>query len=114
MLAEDPAKVVPGATLAQRAEAWRRRPALYQTPQGTVRAAADEAYLWIEVETADGRIPDELYLGFDVIDPRRATSAGRDARASGSPWAWSSCCAPRAARRGCWSIHRPTSSPWSW
>jgi len=69
MLAEDPGEVIPGATLAERAEAWRRRPALYQTPQGTVRAAADEAYLWVEVETADGRFPDELFLGFDVIDP---------------------------------------------
>ena len=69
MLAEEPGEVVPGATLAQRAEAWRRRPALYQTPQGTLRAAADEAYLWVEVEVADGRFPDDLYLGFDVIEP---------------------------------------------
>jgi Tfp pilus assembly protein PilF len=69
MLAEEEGEVVPGATLAQRVEAWRRRPALYQTPRGTIRAAADESYLWVMVETADGRVPDELYLGFDVIEP---------------------------------------------
>lgn len=69
MLAEEPGEVIPGARLAQRVEAWRRRPALYQTPRGTIRAAADEAYLWVMVETADGRLPDDLYLGFDVIEP---------------------------------------------
>jgi hypothetical protein len=71
MLAEEPGEILPGATLAQRLDAWRRRPALYSTPAGTVRAAADEAYLWVEVETADGRAPDDLYLGFDVVDPAR-------------------------------------------
>lgn len=70
MLAEEPGEILPGATLADRAAAWRARPALYQTAQGTVRAASDEAYLWVEFESADGRVPDDLYLGFDVVDPQ--------------------------------------------
>jgi len=69
MLTEEPGEVVRGATLADRASAWAARPVLYRTPQGVVRAAVDEAYLWVEVETADGRAPDELYLGFDVVKP---------------------------------------------
>ena len=69
MLAEYPGEVVPGATLAQRAESWKRVRPLYQSAEGTVRATSDEAYLWVEVETADGRVPDDVYLGFDVIRP---------------------------------------------
>lgn len=69
MLAEYPGEVVLGATLAQRAESWKRIRPLYQTPQGTVRVTSDEAYLWVEVETADGRAPDDLYLGFDTFRP---------------------------------------------
>ncbi|HET7234058.1 MAG TPA: tetratricopeptide repeat protein [Longimicrobium sp.] len=69
MLAEYPGEVVPGATLTQRAESWKRIRPLYQSAEGTVRVTSDEAYLWVEVETADGRVPDDLYLGFDVIDP---------------------------------------------
>ena len=69
MLAEYPGEAVAGATLAQRVESWKRVRPLYQSPEGTVRAAWDEAYLWVQVETADGRAPDDLFLGFDVIRP---------------------------------------------
>ncbi|HEX6911985.1 MAG TPA: tetratricopeptide repeat protein, partial [Longimicrobium sp.] len=70
MLAMDPGEVVPGATLAQRAASWRRMPALYRTPEGTLRAAADEAYLWLFFEGAGGRLPEELLVGFDLLQPR--------------------------------------------
>jgi hypothetical protein len=70
MLAEDPGEVVPGATLAQRTASWRRMPALYQTAEGTLRAAADEAYLWLFFEGAGGRLPEELMLGFDILKPQ--------------------------------------------
>ena len=70
MLAMDPGEVVAGATLRDRVASWRRMPALYQTPQGTLRAAADEAYLWLFFEGAGGRLPQEVMLGFDVLKPR--------------------------------------------
>jgi tetratricopeptide (TPR) repeat protein len=64
MEAEPP---VPGSTLGQRLDAWRSVPALQQGPGGTVRAAADAAYLWLLVETP-GRAPgDVLHVGLDVI-----------------------------------------------
>lgn len=69
MLAMDPGEVVAGATLRDRVARWRGMPALYQTPEGTLRAAADESYLWLFFEGADGRLPEELLLGFDVLKP---------------------------------------------
>jgi hypothetical protein len=69
MLAMDPGEVVAGATLRDRVASWRRMPALYATPQGTLRAASDEAYLWLFFEGAGGRLPEELMLGFDVLKP---------------------------------------------
>jgi hypothetical protein len=70
MLAMDPGEVVAGATLAQRTASWRRMPALYQTPQGTLRAASDESYLWLFFEGAGGRLPEEVMVGFDVLKPQ--------------------------------------------
>lgn len=70
MLAMDPGEVVAGGTLAERTASWRRIPALYETPEGTLRAAADEAYLWLFFEGAGGRLPEELMVGFDVLEPR--------------------------------------------
>jgi hypothetical protein len=69
MLAMDPGEVVAGATLAQRTASWRQRPALYQTPEGTLRAAADESYLWLFFEGAGGRLPEEVMVGFDLLKP---------------------------------------------
>ncbi|HEX8320206.1 tetratricopeptide repeat protein [Longimicrobium sp.] len=66
MVAMDPGEVVPGATLAARAAAWRARPALSSAAGVTVRAAADEAYLWLYVEHGGA---DEVLVGFDVVKP---------------------------------------------
>ncbi|HET6231862.1 MAG TPA: tetratricopeptide repeat protein [Longimicrobiaceae bacterium] len=70
MIAMEPGVVVPGRTLADRLPAWRRMPALYATADGaTVRAAADEAYLWVFVDRGRGPAWKDLYLGFDVVKP---------------------------------------------
>jgi hypothetical protein len=70
MIAMEPGPVLAGATLADRLPAWRRVAPLYQTPDGArVRAAADEGYLWVLFESGAQRLPDDLFLGFDVIKP---------------------------------------------
>lgn len=69
MIAMDPREVVAGASLAERARSWRGMPALYETADGTLRAAADEAYLWLFFDAADGRLPEELMIGFDMLKP---------------------------------------------
>ena len=66
MEAEPP---VPGETLADRLPAWAARPALYEGPEGTVRAASDAAYLWLLAETPGRRPGDLLHLGLDVTLP---------------------------------------------
>lgn len=70
MLAMDPGEVVAGATLRDRVASWRRMPSLYATAEGTLRAAADESYLWLFFEGAGGRLPEELLLGFDILKPQ--------------------------------------------
>jgi hypothetical protein len=69
MIAIEPGRVLPGRTLAERLPAWRRVPALYRSADGaTLRAASDEAYLWLLWE---GGVPaaEELFIGFDLIRP---------------------------------------------
>jgi len=70
MLAMEPGQILPDGTARDRLAAWRQRPALYSTPDGgRVRAASDEAYLWLQFESGTGRRPDELLLGFDILKP---------------------------------------------
>lgn len=69
MIAMEAGEVLPGATLAERLAAWRARPPLYATGEGTLRAASDEAYLWLLFEGEGGRLPEELLVGFDVVKP---------------------------------------------
>ncbi|HEU0055463.1 MAG TPA: hypothetical protein VFQ39_19885, partial [Longimicrobium sp.] len=70
MLAMEPGEVVRGATLADRLASWRSIAPLYRLPDGAaVRAAADEAYLWLLYENGRAGLPADLYLGFDVIKP---------------------------------------------
>ncbi|HEX2203374.1 MAG TPA: tetratricopeptide repeat protein [Longimicrobium sp.] len=71
MIAMLPGEVVRGETLRERVAAWRQRPALYETPDGgRLRAASDEAYLWLFYEAPNRRLPDELLVGFDVFNPQ--------------------------------------------
>lgn len=69
MYAMDPGEVVPGATLAARAAGWRNIRPLYTGQGGTLRAASDEAYLWLRFEGDGGRLPPELFVGLDMLKP---------------------------------------------
>jgi hypothetical protein len=67
VFATDPEPPLGGATLAHRLPDWRQAAPLYGDATGSLRAAADAAYLWLLIE------PDqewtELYVGFDVLRP---------------------------------------------
>ncbi len=74
VFAMEPGSSPEGADLRARAADWDDRPALYETSDGaSLRAAADEGYLWLRFEgpLRDGVrvIPSELMLGFDTVDP---------------------------------------------
>lgn len=72
MWAMEPEPAVRGSTLEERLEDWRDVEPLYSgEDRETIRAASDEAYLWLLVEGAQTPVdPGELtYLGFDMIDP---------------------------------------------
>lgn len=66
MEAEPP---VAGETLAERRASWVAIPPLYEGPSGTLRAAADAAYLWLYIESPGRRPGDRLHVGLDVLDP---------------------------------------------
>jgi hypothetical protein len=67
VIAMDPVPAVPGPTVVERAEAWRGVAALLTTRDGILRAAADAGALWLRFEPS-GPPPDELQVGFDVVD----------------------------------------------
>lgn len=68
MIALEPIPPVSGLTLADRSAAWSSLPALYQDRDGgTLKAASDEAYLWLRVDLPDS-LPSELLLGIDMVD----------------------------------------------
>jgi hypothetical protein len=67
VLAMDPLPAVPGATMAERADVWRAIPPLLAAADGTLRAAADAGALWLRFEPA-GAPPDEIQIGFDIVD----------------------------------------------
>jgi len=67
--AMEPEPRPPGRTLTDRLPAWRRRPALYADPRGSVRLAADEAALSILIEAATSPPPERILVGIDLIDP---------------------------------------------
>jgi hypothetical protein len=69
LIAMEPGAVLAGNTLQQRTSAWQGVQPLYQTVGGTLRAAVDEAYLWLLFEPGESRY-DELLVGFDIIDSK--------------------------------------------
>ncbi len=86
MIAMDPRELVSGATLAERLQSWRAHDPLYETPEASLRAAADEAYLWLLFETGpDGLLPDELLIGFDTVDPAAGDFRWPDRQGPRSP-----------------------------
>lgn len=80
VIAMEPMPAVPGATAAERADAWRAVPPLLETADGVLRAAADAGALWLRFEPAGGA-PDEVQIAFDVVDSLAGafTLAGSDA-----------------------------------
>lgn len=75
MVAMAAAPPVAGETLQERLDAWQTVHALYDDEGLRVRAASDEAYLWLLVEAAGAKPSDTLLVGFDVFDPGRGDFA---------------------------------------
>ncbi len=70
MVAMEADPPIAGADLAERRGGWSEVEPLYASPGGaTLRAAADAAYLWLLYDAGPGSAPDELLIGFDMIDP---------------------------------------------
>lgn len=71
MLAAEPLSPLGGERLQDRMNAWRAVRPLYVTADSVVmRASGDEAYLRVLVEFG-ARAPQELMIGFDVLDSLR-------------------------------------------
>jgi len=68
VLAMEPEPRIPGSTLPARLARWRERRPLYDRSGLRLRAEADEASLWLLIE-ATGRLPADLFIGFDLIRP---------------------------------------------
>ena len=69
MIAIEPIAPVPGSTLTERTTAWSAIANLYHDDHGrTLKAAADEAYLWLHLDWSDS-LPPELLVGLDMVDP---------------------------------------------
>ena len=69
MWAVEAAPPFAGASLDERLTAWRAVEPLYRTPELTVRASHDAAYLWLLVEAPGSTLADTTWVGFDVIRP---------------------------------------------
>jgi tetratricopeptide (TPR) repeat protein len=69
MWAVEAAPPFAGASLDERLAAWRAVEPLYRTPELTVRASHDAAYLWLLVEAPGVTLADTTWVGFDVIRP---------------------------------------------
>jgi tetratricopeptide (TPR) repeat protein len=69
MWAVEAAPPFAGASLDERLAEWRAVEPLYRTPELTVRASHDAAYLWLLVEAPGLTLADTTWVGFDVIRP---------------------------------------------
>ncbi len=70
MFAMEPGEILAGDDVRERLPAWRRLDPLYMGADGaSLRATADEAYLWLLYEGSQRMLPAELLLGFDIVDP---------------------------------------------
>lgn len=69
LIAMEPASGPAGASLRERRAAWSAVPPLYGAADGVrLRAAADEAYLWLHLKYGVGPLP-EAMIGFDIVRP---------------------------------------------
>jgi hypothetical protein len=69
MIAMEPGQILAGATLSERMSDWQEVPALYSHADGSsLRAAVDEAYLWILLEPGERQF-EEVLIGFDILEP---------------------------------------------
>ena len=69
MVAMEPEPRLAGKTLAERRSAWDQVAPLYQDGGWTVRALADEAYLWLLVDGGTEPLPAEIMIGLDMVEP---------------------------------------------
>jgi hypothetical protein len=86
VIAMDPEPAVPGVTAALRTNAWKALPSLLTTRDGTLRAATDAAALWLRFDPSGNPAPDELQIGFDMIDSTAGTFMLAGSGAPRSPW----------------------------
>lgn len=85
--AMEPVPAVEGATLSERLERWRDVAPLYGDggEGATIRAASDEAYLWLLAEGAAPDAGEELFVGFDLVDPEGGDRRWPGARGPEAP-----------------------------
>lgn len=69
VLANEAVPPVAGSSLEERLEGWRTLEPLHASPELTVRAAHDAAYLWLLVETPQRESGDRILVGLDILDP---------------------------------------------
>lgn len=69
MVAVETEPPLAGVTLDERIGEWRAIPALSESGDLTVRAAADAAYLWLLVETPGRAVGDQVFVGLDTVEP---------------------------------------------
>ena len=78
IVAMEPTPRIPGRTLNDRLAGWQDIDPLYDTDIATLRAYGDEAYLWLLLHQKTNEMADEVFIGFDMLDPKGATDGGQD------------------------------------
>jgi hypothetical protein len=66
VVAMEPAPRLDGETIQDRLASWDDIPSIYD---GRLKALADEAYLWLLVETGGNESFDSVFVGLDIVDP---------------------------------------------
>jgi hypothetical protein len=84
ILALEPQPAVAGPAATDRAAVWQTVPAVCADRRGVLRAAADAGALWLRFEP-EGQPPDEIQVGFDVVDPGTGAFSLAGGKAPRSP-----------------------------
>ncbi|MEX2527895.1 MAG: tetratricopeptide repeat protein [Gemmatimonadota bacterium] len=69
MLAKEAVPPIHGSSLQDRLPEWRTLEPLHASPELTIRAAHDAAFLWLLVETPQRENGDRVMVGLDILDP---------------------------------------------